>query len=67
MLTEFTLVYKRGNEISTWKFEAYSMTEALEFFNASHYGNAFHVLAVMPTEVFEHLPDASVFFGIFPY
>jgi len=67
MDTKFTVVFKQGNTIDTFPYTTYTAEEAIQRFWAGHYGNQFHVLAVMPTEVFELLPDASVFFGIFPY
>lgn len=64
MLTEFTLVYKTGNTIDTATLQAYTAKEALATWHENSEGR---VLGIMPTKVFEILPDASVFFGIFPY
>lgn len=64
METEFTIVYKTGNTILTHATQAYTAKEALATWHESTEGN---VMAVMPTQVFELFPDASVFFGIFPY
>lgn len=72
MLTPFTVIYKTGNTIDTTEVSAYSMIEAHNEFMStvireSPYTQRFTVLGIIPTEVFNLLPDASVFFGIFPY
>lgn len=62
--TTFTVVFKTGNTIDTTEMKAYTAKEALATWHENTEGR---VLGIMPTEVFELLPDASVFFGIFPY
>lgn len=64
-MTEFTIVYKTGNEIRTYETKAHTAKEALSTWNEGGEGNT---MAVLPTQVFEQwFPDASVFFGIFPF
>jgi len=65
MNTEFTVIFKRGNVITDSGFKTYTTEAALAEFRTLE--PSAYVLAIMPTSVFELLPDASVFFGIFPY
>ena len=66
MNTEFTIIYKYGNTIDTKGFKAYTAESALAEFDSWKDENT-KLLGIIPTEVFALLPDASVFFGIFPY